>query len=401
LYTIFLNIISLEITPFGLPSCIALAILIGIGISQVLETVRQYRAMTNMTRRSIHVAFCLVPAIPLTLNYHLTDQSLNYTAYEHVLNIFRTVDKGGTIFLDGDNNIFPVAYGRIAERMREDVSLFDRHNLFFKMPLSIRDGDHSFAKEEMHGPSIAKEIIDKGQKGVYAALFNPHAILIPDHYAMRPLGILYKVVPRNAPQDIGGTVWPYYVTESVYDPFVRDFMNRQVAAYFHFCFAKYLFSAGQTNLALKSIGLASTVGYDDTTIHSDIAVFLTDQGLFDDARRELEKALIYYEDLSGVYNNWGYYYHHLGDYNQAALSYGRALDLCPNNSGYYNNLGLALHHAGRKNEAVEAFSKSLSICENQPRLEAFLKNQDIMERRPRTPSSSKTSPDGKDVCQDT
>ena len=28
--------------------------------------------------------------------------------YEHALNIFRTVDNGATLFLDGDNNIFPV-----------------------------------------------------------------------------------------------------------------------------------------------------------------------------------------------------------------------------------------------------------------------------------------------------
>jgi Flp pilus assembly protein TadD len=104
-----------------------------------------------------------------------------------------------------------------------------------------------------------------------------------------------------------------------------------------------------------------------------MAVFLTDHGFLEQARFELEKALIYYEDLSGVYNNWGYYYHKIGDYDQAAAWYGKAIELRPDNQGYYNNRGLALYQAGRKSEADVTFQKSLEIAPDQPKLKKFLK----------------------------
>jgi type IV pilus assembly protein PilF len=108
-----------------------------------------------------------------------------------------------------------------------------------------------------------------------------------------------------------------------------------------------------------------------------MAVFLTDRSFFEQARLELEKALTYSEDLSGVYNNWGYYYHKLGNYDEAAVWYAKAIELCPDNQGYYNNLGLALYHGGKKSEAQFAFQKSLDMAPDQPKLKRFLKSDKI------------------------
>ena len=380
-YGVFLNIISLEITPFGLPSCVALAVLIGVGIACILKAVRQLAFVGSITRKAINVAFCVLPAVPLTFNYDHCDQSHNHTAYEHALNIFRTVDNEATLFLDGDNNIFPVMYGRIVERMREDVLLYDRPNLFFKMPYIDKYTGYSFTKWEDLRPIVEKRIIENVQHGVYYAVFNPFPISVPDGFTMHPYGILYKIEPGAilSTQDTGGSIWPLYATESLLDDFRRDFMNREVTAYFHFARGKYLFMVDQPDRGLKSIQRASKVAYDDTTIHSDMAVFLTDRGFFEQARLELGKALTYYEDLSGVHNNWGYYYHKLGDYNRAAKSYRKAIDLRPDHYGYYNNLALALYHGGKKDEATVAFEKSLAIEGNQPSLKRFLIERDLKQ----------------------
>ncbi len=380
-YGVFLNIISLEITPFGLPSCVILAILVGTGTARILEAARRHSSVGKMTFRAVNIAACIVPAVPLTFNYDLCNQSRNYTAYEHALNIFRTVDNGATLFLDGDNNIFPVTYGRIVERMREDVTLYDRHNLFFKMPYVDEYKEKSSSKWKQLRPVVEKRIIEKAGDSTYFAVFNPSIVSVPNQFTMYPYGILYKVTPSITPlpHDAGETVWSRYITESIYDQFQKDFMSREVSAYFHFALGKYFFMTGQPDSGLKSMQLASTVGHDDTTIHSDIAVFLTDRDFFEEARLELEKALIYYEDLSGVYNNWGYYYQKLGNYDKAARSYRKAIDLRPENHGYYNNLGLALYHEGKEEEAVVAFQKSLAINVNQPKLEKFLKEHGLKQ----------------------
>ena len=374
-YSVFLNIISLEITPFGIPTCIAIAILLGVGTAHIMKAITCHPAVGNTTRKAIGLVLCLAPAIPLFVNYGFCDQSSNYTAYEHALNTFRTVGQDATIILDGDNNIFPVSYGRVVERMREDVILFDRPNLFFKMPNINAHADRPISGTKNPRPAVEKRIIERAPNGVYFGVFNPAAINLPRGYALHPYGILHRITGDIAPGDTGGRVWSRYVSLSITDDFRKDFMNRQVAAYFHFALGKYFFMADRPENGLKFIQAASEVGYDDTTIHSDIAVFLTDRGFFKEARLELEKAMICYEDLSGVHNNWGYYYNRLGNYHEAAGSYRKAIRLRPNNYGYYNNLGLTLHRAGDRDGAALAFRKSLSINPDQPELEGFLKEE--------------------------
>ncbi|GAI49945.1 unnamed protein product, partial [marine sediment metagenome] len=189
-YTVFLNIISFEITPFGLPSCIVLAGLVGIGTAHVLKAVKQRASVGKMTFRAVNVAACLMPAIPLTFNYDVCDQSRNYTAYEHALNIFRTVDNKATLFLDGDNNLFPVTYARIIEKIREDVTIYDRPNLIFKMAYVNELTNRPVTELKKARLLAEKRIIEKANNSVYYAVFNPFAVGAPDGYSIRPYGIL-------------------------------------------------------------------------------------------------------------------------------------------------------------------------------------------------------------------
>jgi len=138
-YTVFLNIISFEITAFALPTCIVLAVLVGNGIADILKRARRSSSHSTTTYGALRAACCMIPLIPLVSNFGLCNQSRNYMAYEHLLNIFRTVNSRSTLFLDGDDNIFPVTYGRIVEEMREDVTVYDRLNLLFRMPDTYDD----------------------------------------------------------------------------------------------------------------------------------------------------------------------------------------------------------------------------------------------------------------------
>ncbi|MBW1944385.1 MAG: tetratricopeptide repeat protein [Deltaproteobacteria bacterium] len=81
---------------------------------------------------------------------------------------------------------------------------------------------------------------------------------------------------------------------------------------------------------------ASRIGYDDTAIHSAIGTFLAREGLFEDARRELEMMSLYYDDLSIVHNNWGYFYHRKGEFEKAIRSFRKAIAEKPDRLAYYN-----------------------------------------------------------------
>jgi tetratricopeptide (TPR) repeat protein len=367
-YTIGLNTVSLEITPFNLCSSIVLAILMGNGIAEALNLCEKHAAGV---KRMVKGAALAIPLIFLALNFSVSDQSRNYLAHEHMLNIFRTARPESVLFVNGDNYLFPLVYGRLVERMGEDVRLYDRLNLLFKMPALERSfPSRTLAWEEKRNHIEQKIIEESGSRDVFYAVFGPYAIALPRHQILIPEGILYRVVKREEPLPLSrfNDVWRSYTRESFYDGFPMDYMNRQIKAYFFFCLGKHFILAGQPSLGLNNMKVAAEAGYDDELIHSDMAVFLTDHGFLEEARAALGEALLYHEDLSGVYNNWGYYYHKAGDNQRAADSFQKAVDLKPERYVSYNNLGFALLEMGNKEKAHHAFQESLRLNPNQPEI---------------------------------
>jgi hypothetical protein len=203
-YTVFLNTISLEITPFNLSVCLALAIGIGVGVVDLVRRCEQYASVGAM--RAVRVFSGVVPGVFLVMNFGVSDQLLNYTAYEHALNIFRTTRPESTLFLSGDNYVFPAIYGRLVERMREDLYLYDRYNIFFKMPgagKGIAPGTVTWEEERN---ALEKSIIvsNRGEP-VYYALLGPHGVEMPDSYRLIQEGILYRLVKADEDAKASGS----------------------------------------------------------------------------------------------------------------------------------------------------------------------------------------------------
>jgi len=381
-YTVFLNTVYIEVTPFNLPTLIVIAILSGIGISDLLNRCKKIVVKSNIRIFKIsNIACCAVPVIFLVSNYNICDQSRNYNAYEHALNVFRTVNQGGTLFIDGDNNLFPITYTRIVERMREDVTLYDRNNLFFIMPYLdgskgkvVYDGDWGDLLN-----TLQKEIIEKrADQGVYYSMFNPYGISLPENYRLIPYGILSHVIndQMKINQNKRVSIWNYYATESLDNTFILDYMNREITAYYNFSKGRHLIILGGIEPGLKRLKLAAEIGYNDEVIHSELSLFYTDYGFYNEAKLELEKSLMYCQDLAIVYNNWGYYYSKRGELDKAIDSIKKAVEIDPDNTLYYNNLGNILLEAGQKDEAVKIFRQSLSIKNNQEDIKKILQEND-------------------------
>ena len=374
-YTVFLNTVALEITPFSLPTYVALTLLLGVGIQNARNAAARLSSAGAFLRWSFRGGLCLLPIIPFVSHLDCCDQHRNYAAYEHATNLFRTLAFGNTLIMDGDNNVFPIAYGRIAERMREDVQLVDRQNVLFKFPGGdgMDDTGQTPASLRKKGE---REILASSGKGreVYYAVFSPYGIDLPKPYRLRPFGLLQQVASNPVQPACSGlrSPWPYYTEESVYDTFFKDYMTREICAFYAFSKGMHGFRTGSPEQGLAALRLASRIGYDDQLVHSEIGVFLTDMGLYEEARKELEIASVYHESLRVVHNNWGYFYQQVGEYARAAEAFRRVLELAPECVGDHNNLGFALYELGEKEEALRTFRRSLSLDPNQPEIERFI-----------------------------
>ncbi len=375
-YTIFLNTISLKITVFTLPTCVVLALLIGVGVSDVLERCRGISGVGGGIQNAVRVAICLIPIPFLLFNFRSQDYSRNYTATEHAVNIFRTMNSESTLFVEADNNAFPVAYSRIVERERPDVNVYDRFNIIFKMPYVGEDSKVFVGKWKEFRDFLERKIIQASPpSSVYYSIFEPASVSLPGGYSLVPYGVLYQVRQgEGASQTFRvENVFRYYATESFYDDFERDFHSREISAHFFYKYGLFVFMTGNRELGLRYMRKASRIGYDDTAIHSAIGTFLTREGMFDEARKELELMSLYYDDISIVHNNWGYFHHKKGDFEKAIRSFRKAIAEKPGRFVYYNNLGYSLYEAGKREEALKTFRKSLKMRKGQKDIERFIK----------------------------
>jgi hypothetical protein len=369
-YTVFLNTVSLKITPFNISTAVVLTLLMGLGIADFMNRIRNSSRLGPSVKRGVSGVFCLIPVMPLVFNLGLCDQSGNYTGYEHAVNVLRTAPKGSVLLIDGDNNVFPVIYARVCEGIGKDLKIMDRYNLVFRWPPPQNglegQGSLRFAVERM--------IQENGGKGVYLNVFDPNSFPLPHDSRVVPYGILGKLERGDSHPSLQDLrrLWRGYANVSFYEPMERDYMNRQVCSYFHFSLGRFFFECGLPGKGLESMRRASKIGYDDEMIHSDLGVFFTQRGFFEDAALELDLALLYAEDASMAYNNFGYYYDMVHEYDKSVASFQRAVGLSPRNHIYLNNLGLAFLKAGKRDQALSAWGKSLQLAENQPAIQTLM-----------------------------
>jgi tetratricopeptide (TPR) repeat protein len=382
IYTIFLNTISLQITAFMLPTVIVVAILAGVGLAHGLRKLKDLWAHRPIGKKILEISCCLIPLFVLALHFDLSNQSKNYTGYEWATNILRTPDKGASLFLEGDNNLFPVSYLRVAERSREDIHLYDRQNIFFKIPYLGKANGIFYGGWTDYRALLEKEIIQRRERaGVFYAVFEPNTIHLPGEYKFVPHGLTHQVVEAEKlknPHRIG-SMWRFYGTESFFDEFSRDYLNREVCAHFLLRLGQYFFMTGDRNNGYRYLKRASAIGYNDRAVHGLIAFSFADEGFFEEARNEVETNALYQTDASAIQNSWGCYYYKLGDYDKAVVAFKKASDLRPNQALYHKNLAFALMEEGKWADAARHFRESLKLHGDQPDVMKRMKELEVKD----------------------
>jgi tetratricopeptide (TPR) repeat protein len=378
IYTVFLNTISLKITAFQIPSLIVLAIFIGKGMALVLGHSLVHSFRNRGATWGLRSAFACFPLVLLTANFYESNQSENYTAYAYGKNILNTPSACSTLLVGGDNILFPVTYLRLAENTRPDLEIYDRHNLFFKMPFLYKEGSTFFGKWKELRSIIESELV-KTRNNVYVAVFNDTAVS-DEGFDLLPFGLTYRAVTSDKE---GKThrdqinPWPYYTTETFKDSFFRDHLTRSVTGYFFLKMGRDLIAVKKKSFGLRMLERASSVAYDDPILHKDLAILLVDSKMYEPARSEIEFLSEISIDTNRLYNTWGYYYGKIGDNTKAIEAFKKSIAANPGNADTYNNLGLVYLKADKPNLAKNAFEKSLAINPDQPRLIGFMTGHDL------------------------
>jgi hypothetical protein len=112
---------------FFLISFMVFGIWIGMGLASLFNRLRGRLSRQSLEKGALvyGLAFlCFSPAfLPMILNYHRSDRSGNYIAYDYAYNILQSVEPYGVIFTNGDNDTFPLWFLQEVVGLRQDVTI--------------------------------------------------------------------------------------------------------------------------------------------------------------------------------------------------------------------------------------------------------------------------------------
>ncbi|MGH7558253.1 MAG: protein O-mannosyl-transferase family [Gemmatimonadota bacterium] len=111
---------------FFVVSYVFLGMWAGVGVFGLLGTFLRSagrRALARPALAGATVALMLLPAAVFALNYHEADRSGNYIPRDFAYNVLQSVEPGGILFTNGDNDTFPLWYLQEVEGIRRDVAI--------------------------------------------------------------------------------------------------------------------------------------------------------------------------------------------------------------------------------------------------------------------------------------
>ena len=108
-------------------SFFSFALWIGIGVAGLMETVQeifQNRSKSIQKAGILVIAVLAILAAPVNMlanNYHTSDRSGNYVAFDYSYNILQSCDENAILFTNGDNDTFPLWFLQYVYNIRTDV----------------------------------------------------------------------------------------------------------------------------------------------------------------------------------------------------------------------------------------------------------------------------------------
>ncbi len=103
-------------------SFFAFSIWIGLGITGIIELIKQYLSGNKyMAYGALGLCLLMGPVLVGSQTYTNNDRSLRYVAPDYAYNLLNSVEPYGIIFTNGDNDTFPLWYLQEVEGLRRDV----------------------------------------------------------------------------------------------------------------------------------------------------------------------------------------------------------------------------------------------------------------------------------------
>ncbi len=338
-YLIVLNISGKYLEPmtlyiekiFLLPAYVFITLWFGYGLYFLLEAIKNYAG--RVYKLALFSTVCF-PAILFSLNYFENDFSKNYFAYDYGVNILNTLEPNSNLIVNGDNEIFSLLYLTRVEKMRPDVTLYDKIDGFiFKDINSIVSADK---KNELNdNPALIFEILRQKTEG---PIYFTSDLQYQQSPAVKsiPFGILYRVLRENESFDKPelDSIWRRYILRYVFsDRVYKDTMDKLIIANYFISRGEYFFLLGNKEKGKNSYDIASEIGRDILSVHNHLYHMYIYRNLLNESVKEINKSLSLKPDIAEAYYDLGVIFGNSGRYEDAIGLWRKALSIKPDFKG--------------------------------------------------------------------
>ncbi len=114
---------------------------------------------------------------------------------------------------------------------------------------------------------------------------------------------------------------------------------------------------------------------DDPAVHIERGLTYLNQGQFEWAIAEYDKAIELDPNLAEAYVRRAFVHKVLGQYEQAMADYDKAIELSPNNAMYYNDRGFAYAEQEQHEQAIRDYDKAIELGPNHPNIDYAYNNR--------------------------
>jgi tetratricopeptide (TPR) repeat protein len=243
--------------------------------------------------------------------------------YDYALNLLKPIPTGSYQIIQGDNQVFPVAYAALAKHLRPDIQFLETNGFFFPRVKEERAQD---PKQSIH--DFFLKLYKESGNVIYLSGEKEESTAD----IVEPFGLGYRMTTAKnrkklaAPPDPNQIFRLRHLDLGLTDPECEEILSE-----YPLLTAAHEIWAGDKTDADKNLLKAERVGAHSIHTQNNISALYSKLGELDRARFCLEKTLLLQPHLALAHLNLGILYAKMGKPDKAVPEALTALQLDPKN----------------------------------------------------------------------
>jgi len=314
---------------------------------------------TQLFVRIIFPVFLILPFIMAGLNWQKSDRSKNHVALDYGTCLLKSVDPGGVLFAAGDQEVFILAYLKMAEMARPDVRIYDELAYVFPNIYGNDFRQLSTADKITRVYLVQKGIAANSAVPVFCTVSSD--LWTKDEMKYAPSGLTYRIIRKapEIPQQKADWQYRYKIRGVDDDRIYKEHFLRNLCAHYYYFQGEEAAFGNDRESAKKLYLQASRAGESVEEVRLTVGVGFTRHGFTAEAEKEFNRALEINPNSVQSLFDLGNLSENNGKTQQAIEYYRKALDIAPLYNSTRLNLGDLYEKTGRINEALDIYSEAI------------------------------------------